>query len=72
MVILLKVHDLPQHLLIFQYCFSCPRHVALNEICDMIMNDEMEEMGDKVMVFFVRVLCVWRFDTLLATVHCIR
>jgi hypothetical protein len=37
----------------------------------MIMNDEMEEMGDKVMVFFVRGLCVWRHDTLLATVYCI-
>lgn len=55
-----------------QHCFSCPHHVALNEICDMIMNDEMEEMGDKVLVFFVRGLYFWRLGTLLATVYCIR
>ena len=28
----------------------------------MIMNDEMGEMDDKVIVFFVRGLCVWRHD----------
>jgi hypothetical protein len=36
------------------------------------MNDEMEEMGDKFMAFFVKGLFVWRHITLLAMVYCIR
>jgi len=35
----------------------------------MIMNDEMEEMGDKVMAFFIRGLYVWRHDN--STSYCV-
>lgn len=60
LVILPKVHDLSTFVNLSQYCFSWPHHVALNEMCDMIMNDEMEE------------LFVWRHKTILAAVYCIR
>jgi hypothetical protein len=35
-----------------QHCFICQNHIALSEVCDLIMNDEMGEMWSDSHVLF--------------------